>query len=51
MSGSRGGVQAVMKDRLKEKGNTFVPCIHCPPHQLNLVLGHATVVNGLMDWF
>lgn len=41
MSGSKGGVQAVMKDRLKEKGNTFVPYVHCPPHQLNLVLVHA----------
>jgi hypothetical protein len=41
MSGSKGGVQAVMKDRLREKGNTFVPYVHCPPHQLNLVLLHA----------
>ena len=41
MSGKKGGVQAVMRDRLKEKGNMFVPYVHCPPHQLNLVLVHA----------
>lgn len=41
MSGSQGGLQAVMKERLKTKGNTFIPYVHCPPHQLNLVLVHA----------
>jgi hypothetical protein len=41
MSGQTGGVQALMRRKLKEEGHTFVPYVHCPPHQLNLVLVHA----------
>ena len=41
MSGRDGGVQALVKKVMLTKGNDFVPYVHCPPHQLNLVLKHA----------
>jgi hypothetical protein len=41
MSGPTGGVQALMKKDLNEEGSDFLPYVHCPPHQLNLVLLHA----------
>ena len=41
MSGTLGGVQALLKKNMALEGNTFVPYVHCPPHQLNLVLEHA----------
>ena len=30
-----------MKKRLADNGHPFVPNVHCPPHQLNLVLVHT----------
>jgi hypothetical protein len=39
MGGSEGGVQALL---LRELGkDAFAPYVHCPPHQLNLILMHA----------
>jgi len=49
MGGSQGGMQAVMKDRLKEKGNTFVPNVHCPPHQLNLLFGQQSRISEIQE--
>ncbi|XP_069465605.1 zinc finger MYM-type protein 1-like [Ambystoma mexicanum] len=39
MSGARGGLQAKIKDYLGD--HLYAPYIHCPAHQINLVLVHA----------
>ena len=44
MSGKDGGVQAQMKQYLG--GQQFVPYVHCPAHQLGLVLEHAAEKNA-----
>lgn len=41
MSGKDGGVQKLLRNEMNKQGNDFVPYVHCPPHQLNLVLVHA----------
>jgi hypothetical protein len=39
MSGRVGGVQQKLKEYIGQ--NAFVPYVHCPAHQLNLVIMHA----------
>ena len=40
MCGTDGGVQAKLKNFVKNHSD-FVPYVHCPPRQINLVLVHA----------
>lgn len=42
MSGSSGGLQAVLKERMKLKGNTFVPYVHCPPTSTKHSIGSCS---------
>ena len=47
MSGAEGGVQAILRKKVSTADrNAFVPYVHCPPHQLNLVLHHAAERNA-----
>ena len=41
MSGAFGGIQCVIKKDLADNKHQFVPYVHCPPHQVNIVLVHA----------
>ena len=45
--GTEGGVQAIRRKEVSTADrDTFVPYVHCPPHQLNLILQHAAERNA-----
>ena len=47
MSGAEGGVQAILRKEVStEDRDAFVPYVHCPPHQLNLILQRDTERNA-----
>ncbi|XP_067207916.1 uncharacterized protein [Linepithema humile] len=42
MSGGKNGVHILLRKAIsQESQQAFAPYVHCPPHQLNLVLNHA----------
>lgn len=46
MSGSEGGVQNLLSEAISTKEQEAVaPYVHCPTHQLNVVLAHAAENN------
>lgn len=41
MSGGKNGVHCKLREAISKDKPVFAPYVHCPPHQLNLVLKHA----------
>jgi hypothetical protein len=47
MKAKDGGVQQLLRQMISDGGEEpFVPYVHCPPHQLNLVAVHAAEKNA-----